>query len=816
MDLNLASIAAALGGEISGGQVLAPGPGHSCRDRSLAVKLNDKGDLVVHSFAGDDPIVCKDYVRQACGRPPWEPGQSNGKDRERISVTPRRDPRRIAKTYDYRDADGALIYQVVRYEPKGFSQRRPVPGEAGKWIWGLKEGTYLRGQNGDFYSTNEKRLREWKDAERRTFAGTQLVPYRLSELLAADPDATVYVVEGEKDADRAASLGLIATTNSEGAGKWTPDLNKYFAGKNCIIVPDNDLPGEKHGHQVAGHLHGVAKNVRILDLPGQGPQLPHHGLDLSDWLDRDNTAEQLSILADQAPPWRLPPSNKNSWQEHTKPSPRVTGTWDDPDWTMLDDRRGDLPEFPVDVLPTRCRKWLERSARGAGVTPGHVAVPLFSIVSSLIGAARRVRPSLSWSEPMTLWTAVVGFSGSGKTPGLDVTKRALSRIERDRKGKIAELQRAHETRSEAAKAAREKWKGDVKAAVDGGTPPPLKPADAVDPGPFIPPRLYVSDATIERLAVLLQARPRGMLFIADELAGVFLNMSRYSNGQDNEFWLEAWNGKHFVVERMSRPPVVVDHLLIGITGGFQPDKLARSFAGDNDGMYARVMYGWPEEPGYHKLSNDVAEEEPEILHALTRVVDLPAGEDGIFAPKEIWLSHDAIEAFEQFRQFLDAGKAQLDGREREWWAKGGAHVLRLVGTLFYLAWAMGTDAEPSCIEVQFVQAAVRLWRDYFWPHSRAAMRQIGLSERHANARRVLRWLRAHRKAEVSLTDIRRDALAQSLDAGQTGELLDGLARAGWLCKDTTKTGERGRPAVRWQVNPKLFGHAENAENAENH
>jgi hypothetical protein len=87
MDLDLQSIATALGGEISGGQVLVPGPGHSRRDRSLAVKPNEGGDdLVVRSFACDDPIICKDYVRQRCGMAPWEPGHGNGKSPERRSA----------------------------------------------------------------------------------------------------------------------------------------------------------------------------------------------------------------------------------------------------------------------------------------------------------------------------------------------------------------------------------------------------------------------------------------------------------------------------------------------------------------------------------------------------------------------------------------------------------------------------------------------------------------------------------------------------------------------------------------------------------
>ena len=205
-------------------------------------------------------------------------------------------------------------------------------------------------------------------------------------------------------------------------------------------------------------------------------------------------------------------------------------SWDDPDWSILDDRRGELPDFPTGTLPDPCRLWVERAARGAGATPAHVAVPLLGIVPSLIGTARRVSASRSWTQPMTTWTAVVGFSGTSKTPGIDATKRALSQIERDRRSKIDELRCAHEGRVEAAKAARALWKKEVERAAEGKvvsldeyrstvTSEPAMPAAAADPGPFVAPRLYVSNVTIERLAVLLQARPQGMLMLSDELAG---------------------------------------------------------------------------------------------------------------------------------------------------------------------------------------------------------------------------------------------------------------------------------------------------------
>ena len=54
------------------------------------------------------------------------------------------------------------------------------------------------------------------------------------------------------------------------------------------------------------------------------------------------------------------------------------------------------------------------------------------------------------------------------------------------------------------------------------------------------------------------------------------------------------------------------------------------------------------------------------------------------------------------------GKDALEGREREWWAKSPAHVLRLTGTLCYLNWAWVGGQEPEQIEVEFVEAAVQL------------------------------------------------------------------------------------------------------------
>jgi Protein of unknown function (DUF3987) len=480
--------------------------------------------------------------------------------------------------------------------------------------------------------------------------------------------------------------------------------------------------------------------------------------------------------------------------------------WGAPDWSILDDRRGELPDFPIECLGAPVREWVERAARGAGVTPAHVAVPALGIASSLIGVARRVKATSSWIYPMTCWAAIVGESGTGKTPGIDTIKRAMDQVERNNRNRVAELRRQHETKAEAAKAARAQWKKQVEEAVEAGEAGPQMPEAATDPGKFITPRLYVSNATIERLGELLQARPHGVLQLMDELAALFANMSRYSGGEDNQFWLEAWNGGSSIVERMNRS-LQIDHLLVGVVGGVQPDKLAASFEGDHDGMYARFLFAWPPAPDYRPLTDAADELDPDIVNIITRLDRLAEPEDGNLVKRSIELSAEARAEFEQFRQFVHREKEAFDGREREWMAKADAHVLRLSGTLCLLDWAARGGAEPTEIGAKYMGAAIRLVQDYFWPHARAALRQIGLSDRHVNARRALRWIKAHRRPEqdISIEDIRVGALARKLDAERTADLLAAMERSGWVREKDAKTGPAGgRPARRWETSPKLW------------
>ncbi|MGI8854452.1 MAG: AAA family ATPase [Thermomicrobiales bacterium] len=170
--------------------------------------------------------------------------------------------------YDYHDADGVLCFQVVRYPDKRFVQRRP-DGKGG-WLYNLD--------------------------------GVARVLYRLPQLLAADPLAPVFLPEGEKDVNSLRALGLVATTNPGGAGKWRAEYTAALAGRHVVILPDNDEKGREHARAVADALAGVAASVTILTLP----DLPPKG-DVTDWLNAGGSADALSTLAAQAPGEEMPP-----------------------------------------------------------------------------------------------------------------------------------------------------------------------------------------------------------------------------------------------------------------------------------------------------------------------------------------------------------------------------------------------------------------------------------------------------------------------------------------------------------------------------
>jgi putative DNA primase/helicase len=233
-------------------------PAHEDHNPSLSVGVGDDGRILIHCQRGCTfaTVLAAMKLTTRDLFPPTNGHAGSGKAR-------------IVATYSYRDERGELLFEVVRMDPKAFRQRRP--NDDGGWIWRL-------------------------DDVRR-------VPYRLPELLAAASDATVYVAEGEKDVANLVKLGLTATCNPGGAGKWRNEYAEHFRGRRVVILPDKDEAGRKHGEQVAAALASVALQVKVIELPGDGK-------DPSDWIAAGGTQPQLLAIIEAAPAYV--PKSQNS------------------------------------------------------------------------------------------------------------------------------------------------------------------------------------------------------------------------------------------------------------------------------------------------------------------------------------------------------------------------------------------------------------------------------------------------------------------------------------------------------------------------
>ena len=202
----------------AGAGYMARCPAHEDRCASLSVAAGEGGRVLLFCQAG-----CKTAdVAAAIG---LSLAELMGKARD-----PGGGKAKIVATYDYLDESGALLYQVLRFEPKTFRQRRP---NGSGWEWRLD--------------------------------GVRRVLYRLPQVLAAAKSReTIYICEGEKDVEALERAGCMATCNAGGAGKWRPQYNEALRGANVIIVADNDEPGRKHAAAVAAALEGVAAALCVV------------------------------------------------------------------------------------------------------------------------------------------------------------------------------------------------------------------------------------------------------------------------------------------------------------------------------------------------------------------------------------------------------------------------------------------------------------------------------------------------------------------------------------------------------------------------
>lgn len=658
--------------------------------------------------------------------------------------------------------------------------------------------------------------------------------YRHNIIAAYPGTAPIVLVEGEKCADALNDLGILATCAFGGCnGIGKADLSP-LKGRHVVIWPDNDEPGAKYADRAALSLREIgAASVTIVpfDALRDKPQ----GWDAADAV-RDgwsverilafiNTARSLKAsdpLRDRdAEPKRTlmafgplrvgalrEPANDDTLKlKEDAPALKLKEEeWGEPDMSVLNPRPKP-PEFPTYLFGPFWSKWLTEQAQGKSTPVDYVAGTLLVTASTAIGNSRRVSPWKDWNEPVHLWAALVGNPSSGKSPAMDPVMDMIRQIEAEEAKGHAEALRQYEADVIAAKYVRDQWEKDVKAAAQEGFPPPLKPEAAMEPVKPHRPRLRVSDATPEALLSLLSQLSRGILMTRDELAGWLGSFNRYAGGEggDRAFWLEAWGGRSYTVDRVKNDqPMTIPHLSISVLGGIQPDKLANMLLkGDDDGLTARFMYFWPDPVPLERPSD--TPDTPEALNALKALHGLPMGMDehGNACPIIARLTEEAAAFFHVWR--VEHNKNEPKGALLGWWGKMPGLCLRLAITYEGLWNAVdGKGLDQVC--KQAVEAATVFIGEYLKPMAARAFGDSALTDQQRNAATLAKWILKNRPQRINTRElIRGEGTPTFRKANEIKGSIEVLVSGEWLHAAASRKGyQKGRWRMDYSINPSVY------------
>ena len=750
-------------------------PAHEDRRASLSISEGEDGRTLLCCHAGCTlesiltslALTKTDLFRlkgPSKGRPARSDKPANKGKSAAIGKPKRNGKAQIVATYDYCDETGNVLFQVVRYEPKDFRQRRPKSG--GGWDWSVK--------------------------------GLRVVLYRLPQLLA-EPTRPVIVVEGEKDVDNLAKIGLVATCNAGGAGKWSAEHAEFLRGRPVIVLADNDDPGRSHAQQVSASLNGIAKWTLIVELPN----LPPKG-DVSDWLASGGTKDELSRVIKTAIA-----QIRASSTPAVKPWPEINSF----------DGVDEVPEFPTHVLPLVLRNWVEEESHATQTPPVLAGLLALAVCSATIARRVVIEPRQGWREPVNLFVAVLLDPGNRKsavfgdainplkereTELIELARPAVARSQSERRQSETRLRKMEKIAGE---------KGDASARHEAGE---LSATLAQQPERVLP-QLIVDDSTSEKLGMML-ADQGGRIASMSPEGGVFdLMKGLYSKSGIPQFgvYLMGHSGDDLITDRVSRKSVRVERPALTCAFAMQPaviEGLAENAAFRGRGLLARFLYAAPQswigrrEIAPTPVSDTTREAYRQMVRALAEAVV-----DGEFV---LHLVDDAAAMLYEWEAEIEAmldegGQMEL---MRDWGAKLAGATLRLAAVLHCVE-----HGPAGRIEKLTLSAAVEIAR-YLVPQAEAVLKMMSAKEASGNndALYVLRWIERHRRREFTKSEAQHHGKRQFPKAEDIDPALDELTRRGFIRPKSVGANGPGRPpSPTFEVNPAAFADAKPEKRSHN-
>jgi len=458
--------------------------------------------------------------------------------------------------------------------------------------------------------------------------------------------------------------------------------------------------------------------------------------------------------------------------------------------------------FPLDVLPGPIASFAHMSAQAMCCDPCFVALPLLVGLASAVGNSRRVQLKRCWTEPAILWGAIVGESGSMKSPALEL---ALSEIRQRQERAIKEHRQALDRwklNHEHLDAQKAKWTKKASKDPAAGDPPML-------PDPPVGERCWTDDVTIEAMAMLLQDNPRGLVMIRDELSG-WLHFDRYStNGRGSESarWMEMHRGQALAWDRKTSGTVIVPHAAVSIIGGIQPGILARYIGQEHrdNGLLARLLLAMPpRRPKYWTEEDIDPADQAVVTDTFNRLYGLePASGPGRQpCPAIVGLSHQGKRAWISFYNEHNQEQADLTGDLAAAWSKLEGYAARFALVHHLIRGALGDDM-GSGIDAASVRAGATLSR--WFAHEarrvyamlaqddsgRERQRLIELIERKGKSVSIRQWqrTRSHQSAQKAQAEL---ALLVDAGLGRWEEVAPG-PKGGRSSKRFVLAGQTNQP-----------------------
>ena len=339
------------------------------------------------------------------------------------------------------------------------------------------------------------------------------------------------------------------------------------------------------------------------------------------------------------------------------------------------------------------------------------------------------------------------------------------------------------------------------------------PEAAYDPEMPTRRRTLVKDATPEAVATILFGNPQGTLHCRDELSGWLQSFDRYSPG-GREFWLEAYGGRSFVIDRKgAAEPLTVPFNGISVLGGVQPEKLAAAMLNSpDDGLVARFLWTWPEKLPFARPTRIADTSALEAIYR--RLEGLQWGQDfnGDPAPACLPLCAAASNLFEAWQGDNAALDDDAPGLLKSFYGKLDGALLRVALTAELAKWASTGGDEPREVSLATIEAAAEWIDDYAKPMAARVYGDAALPVAERNAAMLARYILKAGLRTINKRDLKRSphksALPTMRDAKALDAAIEVLADADWLKPNGARDSDMpGRASASYAVNPAVHGRA---------